>query len=209
MLRLCQVAANESRVSNIVLSLSVHNFVDESELGSKVFTMKDDGIDTQPIFLLCVRRSYLLHVSVEHQYFSNAPFLGIKRLDVLPDDGQRTALQIIKSIATETKLEAVGVFNPDQCDSTKLQLVSPFAGDLQQKYVAVELLVGVVSEVGSTQELDMKVQFFCRMHSSDCQFLCRKFMRFAAHEWERTPQWIKVLSREAAVSAGVAIGTFI
>ena len=208
MLKLCRMAAEESKMSNIVLKFRIHNVERDFELGNQVFTMNDDCLNGEPIFLLCVEQSYLVHVSVEHQHLNHPPFSKLTYVALCPEDGERTELTNTSFYISENRLEATAVLDTRKYHSAKLQSVSPSCGSLEQKYVVVDLLVGVASvDEGSNRGLEMKLRFYCRMYPRNCRFPCRKLLQFVAKEWIRTPQWVKVLTREAAVSATVALGT--
>lgn len=182
--------------------------------GREVIQMRDVYLENDPVFRLILGRPYRLRISLRHQQRRQTSCYKTVHIKVKPSDGPWTELKIEESHVLSGNSEATAVFQPEVLKSEKLKSAGPSFGMPDQKYVAVQIDIGVQVEAieDSPQDLKLSGQLLFYMvapESETNKTQVRQFVRETGSSWEALPKWIKNESNGAIILARSDVQTLV
>lgn len=212
-MRLIQITLKESLSANLIVVIVIEEYVGNREASvalkdsawKKVLTMRDDNMQDDPIFMLVVGRIYRLRVSLRHKHRSQATFRQISGVTAKAPDAEAKTLDIIEITPACNGHEVVALFNATEIGSDRLMQVSPMSGELEKKYVMLDVRVSLsIEEAEEVQSLlDLNGRVVCNMVANDALLEARRIVRWAREQWDQGPQWMRDGARGAIILAEV------
>lgn len=203
----------ESRASDICADVSMEYFrrysnPDEpfySRKGRKVFKIRDSWLLQKSVPLLKVRESYRLRIALTNRQGSSVEALNITSVEVSVKGGRSQSLTRQSITADAHKHEVCAHLELDKLDSEKLKTVSPCFGELDDKYVALNVLIKFTTDGdGPVQQISQDI--WCRMVSPKCIMVLPRILRAVTKGWRCLPTEVQGGALMLFIAAKFAVG---
>lgn len=203
----------ESRASDICADVSMEYFRRCSNpdhpfhlrKGRKVFNIRDSWLLQKSVPLLKVRANYRLRVTLTNRQGSSVETLKIRSIEVSVKGGSAQSLALQPIPTDSYKREVCALLELDKLESEKLKTVGPCFGDLDQKYVALHVLIKFTTDGdGPVQQISQ--QIWCRMVSPKCIMVLPRLLRAVSKGWRCLPTEVQCGALMLFIAAKFAVG---
>lgn len=204
----------ESRASDVCADISIEYFRRSSNpkhefyqrKGRRVFNIRDAWLPEKLVPLLKVREDYRLRVALTNRRESSMEALNIKNIEVSVGDGKRKqSLRLHQEDTDSLKHEVCAFLEPKKLESKRLDTVGPCFGDLDDKYVTLNILIEFTTDDdGPVQTITHKIR--CRMVSPRCMMALPRFIRALCKGWRCLPTEIQGGALVLFIAAKFAVG---
>lgn len=223
MLELTQLSSQQIASANLMTAIQVEcprSNANSNDLASEgecreVFSFSDDFLPDNPVFVMRIRESYRLRITLVHDRMAQIPIRRVVGVRVQLPEQETDALageQSNETLFTEQisfdteKCEAIALLDPILLNYTRLLTLSPMTGEIDEKYVRLDLVITVSLSVEATQTFDLKHRIYCQIVSPDHRSNMQKFVRRCRKQWERFPQWMRDGARASVFFASLTLG---
>jgi len=203
----------ESRASDICADVSMEYFRRCSNpddpfhvrKGRKVFNIRDSLLLQKSVPLLKVRDKYRLRVALTNRQGSSVEALQIRSIEVSVRDGRARSL-FLKPVSTDSlKHEVCAFLDLDKLESERLETIGPCFGDLDEKYVALNVVIKFTTD-GDGPVQRIRQEIWCRMVSPKCVMVLPRLLRVASKGWRCLPTEVRGGALMLFIAAKFAVG---
>lgn len=222
MMEFTQLSLNQLTVANLMVAIKVEDFKleDGNDMkkvfeakGKDVLTIADDFLPDNPVFVLTAGESHRLCITFVHDHMVQVPIKRIVSVGViLPKPTSTTSperetvdLDTIQKLSDGMRCEAVALLDPQALEYERLLTPSPMQGEVNAKYVPLELVMKVSMSDDGTQAFELKHKIYCQVVPPGHKSRLTRFTRTFKKQWERFPQWMRDGARASIFLANLSM----
>lgn len=190
------------QLSQMQFNISIEEYRNEKEShlpfqkrkGRQVPTMFDDGIKDEPIYILNLGRKYRFRI-VTHRTYERYPFDDVASICLRLPDVEAIYLKTEHGEDSYRGLNWVAELEGDGYQSRKLSTISPPFGELEKKYVFVDVSIQV--KVKKTLHwLLQRETIILKMVRSGRRLIRRRILCKTRKTWNSLPQSVRSVARD-------------
>ena len=173
--------------------------------GKEVPSIHDEYLSKErPVHLLRIGETYCLRLRIESRNGFSVTFDDVIGISVRPPDADAHPLNA-DQLESGDSVEAFALWPLAECDSDKLNSVSPRFGTPQRKYTEIKVAVQVrVRE--PPLEICLEEKIHCRMMDSERHLSCYRLYRKIKGAWIALPPISRSFTRCFVSAAEIAAG---
>lgn len=196
---LSQLAYTESLAANFTFRIRVERFTSRKDehrpfhlrAGKEVFRIADRYLPDNPVFVLSVREVHRLHISLTHNHAAELPVEKLAGIEVLLPNGRSERLATETTFIDNATCEAAALLDPCKLEYSQLLELSPWFGDLDEKYVPVDLVFSIVLRTDGAHVCKIRHRIYCKIVKPGHRSRIYSFFHSFRKGWERCPQWMR------------------
>ena len=200
-------------LANLAVAISVEELVSANDPcvpfrlcdTKKVFTMADEFLPDDPIFILRCGQKQRLRIYLHTLRGDSSPIRDILAIEATLKDGSRAQLEMIEEDSQYHGKEVVALLDPGSFDrSDLLDNPCPTFGDETKRFLSLKLTIKFLTRGGREHISQLEHTIFCKM-VRDCRMRYQEFKRVVEMGWRNVPQWVRDGGRVSLFLANIAL----
>lgn len=168
------------------------HFIFQERKANLVCTMKDSCLPNQSIYCLNLGTDYRIKVIVQSKWDDDLKFKKISWIKLRPEGDSSFLLGIFQKARQENRtLEVLADFRAAEHKCPKLSTVSPDCGPKENKYVELDVIIGVEVDPVTKTCMELKSTIHLKMHPKGSLLIFPRGRRAISETWNSSPIWVK------------------
>lgn len=195
-LSMMQLTFEQSYSANLMIDIVPQKFSGNSDVAEPwdqraaedVYAFKDDFMPDDPVFELSVGEQHRLHISLRHRNLKNLAFNKVKGVALTAPDADPVDLPVQQLEGYPDGCEALALLDPSQSRSQRLRWQSPSSGNLETRYIPLDLLMVFSTDEEEPKEISIRHQIYVKMVRRGNVSAGSRFVRTTKKLWQNSSQ---------------------